>query len=284
MYEPEAEAARKAGFDIGLVDHETLVADQNAQKAVSANPDFSSPKKAVYRGWMVSVEEYAALHEALREKNIHLLASPSAYELCHHLPASFHLIEGHSPKSAWFPCQSVPSFEDIKDLLLSFGNSPIVIKDYVKSQKHYWEEACFIPNASEKRAVEKVVKRFCELQGADLAGGLVFRQFEEYQSMGTHSLSGMPLSIEYRLFVLNGRPLLSCPYWEEGAYEGQAPELSVFEDLLSRIESPFFTADFALRKDGEWRIVELGDGQVAGLPESCSAADFYLALSHFLLE
>jgi hypothetical protein len=36
--------------------------------------------------------------------------------------------------------------------------------------------------------------------------------------------------------------------------------------------------DVARRRDGEWIIVELGDGQVAGLPDSADPRAFYAAL------
>jgi hypothetical protein len=37
--------------------------------------------------------------------------------------------------------------------------------------------------------------------------------------------------------------------------------------------------DVAKRKDGDWMIVELGDGQVAGLPDEKIAVDFYKQLA-----
>jgi hypothetical protein len=45
---------------------------------------------------------------------------------------------------------------------------------FVKSRKHEWTDACFIPSAADRSAVERVVNRFLELQGEELAGGLVF--------------------------------------------------------------------------------------------------------------
>ncbi len=36
--------------------------------------------------------------------------------------------------------------------------------------------------------------------------------------------------------------------------------------------------DIAKRKDGDWMIVELGDAQVAGLPENADALKFYRGL------
>ena len=42
--------------------------------------------------------------------------------------------------------------------------------------------------------------------------------------------------------------------------------------------SRLFTMDVARTKDGRWMILELGDGQVSGIPERVSADDFYRAL------
>ena len=41
--------------------------------------------------------------------------------------------------------------------------------------------------------------------------------------------------------------------------------------------------DIAKKKDGEWIIVELGDGQVAGLPENADKATFYKQLKQIVL-
>ena len=67
----------------------------------------------------------------------------------------------------------------VMELLEPFGDAPIIVKDYVKSQKHHWSEACFIPAASDADAVRRVASRFIELQGTSLTGGLVFRAYED---------------------------------------------------------------------------------------------------------
>src|SRR5215213_6453612 len=103
-------------------------------------------------------------------------------------------------------------------LLLPFGDAPLVLKDYVKSQKHAWAEACFIPSAADRGSVERVVRRFIELQDAELTGGLVFREYVQLRQIGTHSRSGMPLTREYRLFFLDGTLLQLAEYWAEGDY------------------------------------------------------------------
>ena len=59
--------------------------------------------------------------------------------------------------------------------------------------------------------------------------------------------------------------LASEKYWEDVDY----PEIEVpwehFEALAGLIDSPSFTMDIACDVDGRWWVMELGDGQVAGL-------------------
>ena len=69
--------------------------------------------------------------------------------------------------------------------LRPFGDNPVILKDYVKSQKHAWGEACFIPSASDRYAVERVVQKFLQLQGSDVAGGVA------YQALSTVAFSGV---------------------------------------------------------------------------------------------
>ncbi len=139
-------------------------------------------------------------------------------------------------------------------------------------------EACFIPSASDRGAVKRVVRRFLELQGPDLTGGLVFREFVEFEPIGIHPQSGMPLTLEYRLFFLDRRPLLCAEYWQEGDYRGDRPPIGRFEALAATVHSRFFTMDVAKSKGGDWLVVELGDGQVAGLPEPADVGTFYAGL------
>lgn len=145
-------------------------------------------------------------------------------------------------------------------------------------KKHNWEEACFIPSASDAEAIRRVVNRFLELQGDDLQGGLVFREFVELEALATHSRSGMPLTKEYRIFFLDGEPIYWTEYWEEGEYGSAEPPIEQFREVAGKVKSRFFTMDIARRKDGRWIIVELGDAQVAGLPENANVGTFYKAI------
>ena len=56
------------------------------------------------------------------------------------------------------------------------------MRDYVKSMKHYWDEAAFIPDLGDEAAAWKVASRLRELREGKFAGGFVLRRFEEFAS------------------------------------------------------------------------------------------------------
>lgn len=275
----EVAAAHRHGFEIALVDFELLVNAGDPSQAVRRVSPTNEPAISIYRGWMLKPSQYRQLFDALLLKGLRLINDPTAYRHCHYLPDSYLKIEGHTPKSIWMPLEGDPHFDRLMELLQPFGSAPIMVKDFVKSRKHEWNEACFIPSASDRPAVERVVRRFLELQDDDLNEGLVFREFVEFDPLTAHDRSGMPLTKEFRLFFLDGAILLSCQYWDQGDYRDLQPPLDRFAEVAQRIESRFFSMDVAKRRDGDWMIVELGDGQVAGLPENADLDRFYRALA-----
>ena len=282
VYEREAEAAQQAGLDYALLNFEALVDARDALAATRRIAPAANPEVAVYRGWMLRPATYEQLYEALAALNIFLINIPLAYRHCHYLPESYPLIAGQTPRSVWLEAKNGLSIDQIMEALRSFGEKPLILKDYVKSRKHEWAEACYIPSAADRAAVERVVKRFLALQGPELNEGLVFREFVPFEPLATHAKSGMPLTKEFRLFFLNGRRLLAAPYWEAGAYGDLTLPDDLFHETARRVHSRFFTMDVARRLDGVWMIVELGDGQVAGLPEQADASIFYRALAQRL--
>jgi hypothetical protein len=278
-YQAEAAAAERVGIPFALVDHDALVHDNDPVKAIR-RVQPQQPSLAIYRGWMMTPDQYRLLYEALAVKGIRLLNDPAAYRHCHYLPESYSVIERQTPRSVWIKTKGQISPDEIKALLVAFGSAPIVVKDYVKSRKHEWAEACFIPSASDPVSVERVVRRFLELQSDDLNEGLVFREFVEFEPLGSHPKSGMPLTKEFRLFFLDGKPIFWTPYWDDVKYEDLTPPVEQFIAAAQGVRSRFFTMDVANRRNGDWLIVELGDGQVAGLPENADVNGFYKALTH----
>ena len=284
-YAGEAAAVSALGLESTLLDYEALTDQHDPVRAVRRVAARPAEVTGVYRGWMIAPSVYAQLFAALLQRNIRLINDPEGYQHCHYLPDSLDLIAPRTPATVWL--RTGPNTEEggdvdmarVMDLLRPFGGRAAILKDFVKSRKHEWHEACFIPDASDRVAVERVVRRFIELQGPDLAEGLVFREYVDLEPLAAHGRSGMPLTKEYRTFYLDGEPLLCTPYWEEGDYAGTSPPLEEFVGTARSVRSRFFTMDVAQRRDGEWIIVELGDGQVAGLPERADVGAFYTSLA-----
>ncbi|MGO4548313.1 ATP-grasp domain-containing protein [Paenibacillus sp. 2TAB23] len=274
-YEAEYEEAAQLGMKVELLSLELLL-EGHAMKSVKRIQPAEEPEIIIYRGWMMKPESYEALYNELKKKNLLLINSPFEYSNGHYFPRSYEMIKDATPISYWMDVEALSTdYAPVHEMLKKFGQKPIIIKDYVKSRKHEWEEACYIPDASDKLQVEYVLNNFVERQGSDINGGVVFREYIELEQLSKHPLSGMPLSNEYRLFFLNHELLASAEYWDEASYHNVKPNLEPFIAISKRISSTFFTMDIAKTVEGNWVIIEIGDGQVSGLPEEMDRNQFY---------
>lgn len=165
--------------------------------------------------------------------------------------------------------------DDILHAAKRLDGDSYIVKDYVKSRKHEWHDACFIKNIKDTAAFERIIRNFAARQGEDLVGGVVLRKFENLKKVGFHEQNGMPLSEEYRIFVYAGNVLAVDGYWSHSdELDFTEQEYAWIESLAIRIKSNFVTIDLARKEDGTLIIMELGDGQVSGL-QQINAADFY---------
>ena len=277
-FESEFVAARQAGFEVLLFNFKD-VEDEKYDKALRDIPVQVEKTEVILRSWMLKPASYHEFYQVLQEKNIFLINNPAAYLTCHYFPNSYEIIKSDTPFSVFFKWKEEAGFDYVMDALTVFENKAILVKDYVKSEKYYWHEACFIPDASDRKSVEKITKRFLELRGRFLNEGLVFREFVELEYLPESQSVQMPLAREFRLFFLKGKLLALLPYWDKTKYNGELPDIQHFTEIASRIKSIFFTMDVAKSKKGKWLIIELGDGQVSGIPETADLKDFYRKLN-----
>lgn len=277
-YEEEKKSAIYAEFDFSVISFEELTSG-TIQKALRLVKNSEEEELGIYRGWMLTPNQYERLYVGLLEKKIKLINTPTEYKFCHYLPESYHKIASHTPKSNW---TIELNNETLQTLANEFGENPIIVKDFVKSEKHHWKDACFIPNAADFKNVKSIVDTFIQLRGDALNEGVVFRKFEELAFLTNHSKSGMPLTREFRLFFAYNRLVQIANYWDEGEYGETKPVLDDFIALAENIDSNFFTMDVAMKKDGSWIVMELGDGQVAGLPDNADLDEFYRDLKEIV--
>ena len=218
----------------------------------------------IYRGWMMKPDMYRLFYQKLEEKGIILINSPEEYDRCHMLPGWYDEFKEYTPESVWEKNGSVESAVNVSKSL----NGSYIVKDFVKSRKHEWYDACFIKDISDTKNTEKVIRNFVSRQGADLVGGVVLRKYEKLKKDGFHEKSGMPLSEEYRVFIFANTVMAIDNYWKSGKdVKFSEDEMLWIQHKVQKIRSNFATMDIARRENGELIIMEIGDGQVSGLQQ-----------------
>jgi hypothetical protein len=182
-------------------------------------------------------------------------------------------LEQFTPKT-WF---------SLAEAVASPWPGPFVLKGATNSRKNLWRTHMY---AEDKESMREVYFR---LMDDTMIGdqGVYIRQYEPLVQYGV-SLSGIPVSKEFRFFVLKGKVIARGFYWSSqlDLFEGsEIPDVAeVPEGFIQEIidavgdSIDFWVFDAAQRLDGVWRVVELNDGQMSGL-SCCSADDLYRGLA-----
>lgn len=257
----EYAAARDLDIDRALVDHDALAAGD----AADGIPGLSASDDVVYRGWMLNADRYAEFADAAADRGARLRTSAADYRAAHELPGWARQLEAFTAQTAWTSGDSLTRFDEA---CASLGGGPAVLRDYVKSAKHYWDTAVFIPDVADLDGARQIATRFREIRDDDFTGGFVVRRFERY------------VSAEVRTWWVDGQCALSTPHPDTS--DDVVPDFAVPEGLADAVAAlglPFVTADFARREDGVWRLIELGDGQVSDRPRSTDPEALLTALT-----
>ncbi len=269
----EAMAVRDAGGTVALLDHDALVRGDAAEAVRRVQRDLGP---AWYRGWMITTGQYAELAKALKERGIVLVTRPGDYARAHELPGWHETFEGLTPASVWLPVSPgvVPPATTLEGLVRDLPAGPGVVKDFVKSRKHEWDEACYVPDLRDTARLHEVVSRMVELQGPFLAGGVVIRAYERYAGG------------EARVWWVDGEPVLIGPHPDTPDILPD-PRLDSVRPVVRTLGCRFITTDLARSAErrppaawpgadpGEWRVVEVGDGQVSDLPSTVDPMELY---------
>lgn len=95
----EADAAE----ELGIRYHSTFledVVDGDLERALEELPGGSG-RQLLYRGWMLTEDEYGALHEAVLDRGHALVVTPDEYAAAHYLPNYYPAIEDLTAPSRW---------------------------------------------------------------------------------------------------------------------------------------------------------------------------------------
>ena len=144
---------------------------------------------------------------------------------------------------------------------------PIVVKGATNSKKFLWDTHMF---AADRRAAVDVQ---CRLQEDSMIGDqwIYYRRYIPLKKLG-QGFHGLPISHEFRIFVLHGKVVAKGFYWSNFADEFEDSILydvpdSFLDEVISTIgdRASFYVVDVAKTATGKWIVVELNDGQMSGL-------------------
>jgi hypothetical protein len=256
----EAEYAALQFGEVGraLVDQDRLMREREA--TFRRLPETG---QVAYRGWMLDEAGYRALHEALLARDLRPVTSPEQYLAAHHLPGWVEIFKGLTPRTAFVAPDA--SRAEIITAAEGLHAEGFVIKDYVKSRKHEWDAACYAPVVE---VLPDVVANFVSLQGEFLVGQVAIREY-------VHLDKAQP---EYRVWWAHGEPIITTLHPDSAdmaAEHGVSPAfLQQLKERVHELGAPFITTDVATLIDGEETLIEVGDGQVSGLPAGFNEAAY----------
>ncbi len=168
-----------------------------------------------------------------------------------------------TPKT-YYPLETIPE-----------NGGPFVLKGETNSRRNLWKTHMFARN--KKEAIE-VASR---LMNDGLVGQqkIYTRDYIPLESFMT-GLDGVPVAREFRFFVLDRQILTGGFYWSShidtlrdiGVSIPQASEVP--QEFLQKVidaigeNSRFYAIDVAKTRSGDWIVIELNDGQMAGLSDN----------------
>jgi hypothetical protein len=270
VFEPEFDAAKSLGFNCLLFDEDALSAG-DIDLALRGLPTGNAGD-LLYRGWILTEDAYRRFHAALSERGYTLVSSPDQYAEVTFFPNYYPKIRDLSPGAVW---TDTPDAYLAWTLARRLGDGPFVIKDHVKSAKHLWHEACFVPKGSGRENFERIAENLWREQGKAFFQGFVVKQYVPLRSRG-ESPRAYPMCEEYRLFFWN-RQLLTASHYHR---QPENPvDWSPFVALAGRFDAPFFTMDVAQTEAGNWIVVDMGAGECSSLPPSLEPERFYRRLA-----
>jgi ATP-grasp domain, R2K clade family 3 len=222
----EAAAARAAGWDVARIDHDALTRAGGAPQAVSR---VRGCGEAVYRGWMLGSDRYAAFERALCHRGVVLRTDARRYRRAHELPGWYPALAGLTPASVW-----------------TEGTG---------------REAMFVPDLADGAHAWSVATRLRVLREDAFVGGFVLRRFEPFQPGEVRTWW-----VDGTCRLTTAHP--DTPTTPPPADLDLPPVTTAIAGAIAALGLRWATVDLARRSDGVWRVVELGDAQVSDRPTS----------------
>ncbi len=259
-FELDAYAAEELDIESYAIPLEPIV-DGDPERALERLPRPRG-RTWIYRGWMLSEEEYASLDEAMSDRGESLLVDPESFTDATYAPRYIPLLGEHTAPARW---TEDPDIDEAWELAYELGPPPWVVKDHVKSAKEEWYRACFVPEGADRDDFRAVCERLLEVRGDRFERGFVIKKWLELATLRGVTPERRAVTDEHRLVFVFGRLVAHAPYYD--ADDAVLEDPARFAFIGDVIQSPFFTADVARLRSGGYTIIEINDGGCSNFPE-----------------
>lgn len=256
-YEFEKALTDKYGVYTALLNYDEFTCMGVKPKLTFLTDIPEEPVEGIYRGWMLKPEQYLELYKECEKHGIKLINNVEEYKNAHWFHRAYDKISSYTPMIAVFDDNDIIEWSEVRD----YFSGKFMIKDYVKSVKGYdypeWLDFTYTD-----KQLDEMVARFKELRGDLYSGGIILKEYVNLKKTSgkTH---------EFRGFYYKGR--LVALYHNSDNNEDDLEPVRKFAESIPKLDSHFYTIDFAYRNDDKLIIIECGDGQVSGLPSLIEA-------------
>lgn len=255
----ELDAVMETGlFSVVFFDYQSWF--QNNELKLYSYFEINEKPSVLYRGWMMKPEKYRLFYEKCLQNELPLITTPEQYELFHIYPNIYSFLQVDAVPMMNFTLHQAINIADVGSKLGRF-----MVKDYVKSVKGTDFPTFFQPNISQKE-FDIQMEKFYQYRGNLLTGGILCKQYIDLKKY-----DGRPN--EYRVFYANGTPISICRNSNQILVTKEPPMELI--QKYTNLDSPFYTIDYAEKDNGEWVIIEAGDGQVSGPSPNQNLKQFY---------
>jgi len=259
-FELDAYAAEELDIDSYAIPLEPIV-DGDPERALAKLPEPRG-RTWIYRGWMLSEEEYTALYDAMNDRGESLLVDPGAFADATYAPRYLPLLGAHTAPARWTEDDDI---DEAWEIAQELGPPPWIVKDHVKSAKEEWYRACCVREGADREDFRATCARLLELRGDRFERGFVIKKHLDLATLRGTTPERRPVTDEHRLVFVFGDLVAHAPYYDSDDAVLDDPERFAFIGDL--IDSPFFTADVSRLRDGGYTIIELNDGGCSNFPE-----------------
>jgi len=155
---------------------------------------------------------------------------------------------------------------------------PIFIRSDVYSGKHSWKRTCFVKSGKDIDShIYRIFDRTFAEFGLDFFG-IAVREFLEL-AVGFTAFDDMPIAVERRYFVRDGKVECWHPYWPPASI--RKPSVQNWREILRRLQTSseeevailteyaerigkklggYWSVDFCRTNKGEWYFIDMAEG------------------------